>query len=220
MAEDTARAVGAKSPTTVKIGDKDCQIRPLTIAELGELERDCLSRYKREYLKTFTGNSDIIPNFDELLNKELREVAKWDVSDLPPKKAYDPTKIKVEKNLRKWLTEHMNLVLENENGSKLSKSEMESRVQVMAALALDSGDMAEEDYKILTGEVAKKTNVGYVNWWVTGSYDGMISMVHMCFRDNDVSREDIVKAIGDNPNLLTEASRGIEELSAPEVGNG
>lgn len=219
MAEDTSRALGAKSNTTIMIGDKACQIRPLSIAELGELERDCLSRYKRQVLKTFSENIDLVENGTQLLNDKLEEVSKWDVSDLPPKMAHDPSKIIVENKLQLWLEGNMDLELE-EDGKKLSKEQLKNRIQVMTALALDSGELHATDYEILTGHAPKKVNVGYVSWWITAAYDGMISMIYLCFRGNDVTREEVIQAIGDNPNLLVDASREIEKLSAPAVGNG
>lgn len=222
MADDTARAVGSSSGTSIKIGDKECQIRPLTIAELGELERDCLSRYKREYLKTFSDNMDLLESGagSRLLNDKLEEVARWDVSDLPPKMVYDPTQIVIKKSLKDWLEKNMDLKLEDEEGKKLSKFQAENRIKVMAALALDSGDLFDNTYEDLVGEAPKKARVGYVNWWITATFDGMISMVYTCFRGNDLTREEIVQAIGDNPTLLADASREIEKLSVPAAGNG
>ena len=44
MSEVMARAAGAGSPLTVEIGGKQCSVRPLTIRELTEVERDCVER--------------------------------------------------------------------------------------------------------------------------------------------------------------------------------
>lgn len=226
MAEDTARALGSGSSTTIKIGDKDCQIRPLTIAELGELERDCLSRYKRAYLKTYSENMDLLSDGagTKLLNDKFEEVARWDIADLPPKSVYDPTQIKVTDKLVGWLKENVELLLDDEdekgNKKKLSKERAKDRIRVLTALSLDNGELQDATYESLVGVAPKTAKVGYVNWWITATFDGMISMVYTCFRGNGLSRDDIVKAIGDNPTLLADASREIENLSAPAAGNG
>ncbi len=219
MADDTSRALGAKSGTTVTIDGKECQIRPLTIAELGELERDCLKRYKRQYLTTFSDNADLLPNGQNLVKEKLEEVAKWDVSDLPPKMVYDPTKLIAKKSLKDWLVENYDLS-DEDDGVKLTKEKLKDRIRIYAALALDSGTLQDATYESLVGDAPKKTKVGYVNWWITATFDGMISMIYTCFRDSGFTRDQIVKAIGDNPALLNEASRQIEELSAPDAGNG
>ena len=169
---------------------------------------------------TFSENMDLVPNGAKLLSDKLEEVARWDVSDLPPKVVYDPAKIEVKKSLKGWLEKNMDLVLEDESGNKLTKSQAENRIRVMAALALDSGDLEDSTYENLVGSAPKQAKVGYVNWWITATFDGMISMVYTCFRGNGLTREEIVQAIGDNPNLLADASREIEKLSAPAAGNG
>ena len=105
MSETMARALGAKGAMTVTIAEKECQTRALGIAELTEIERECLDRYKRQYLRTFVQNLDMIPKGkrDSILEKKMEEVAKWDIDDLPPKFAHDPTRIKVTSELKSWL---------------------------------------------------------------------------------------------------------------------
>ena len=103
MPDDMARALGAEGSTTVEIAGKQCTVRPLSLQELTEAERDCLERYKRSYLKTFSDNRDLIPNYETVIQQKMDEAAKWDVDDLPTKNAYDPAAIKINKALRRWL---------------------------------------------------------------------------------------------------------------------
>ena len=72
----------------------------------------------------------------------------------------------------------------------------------------------------MTGGKPLKVKVPYVSWWITGSFDGMITLIWTCFKHNGVSREDVARELGRNEALLTELSREIETLSVPAVGNG
>lgn len=224
MAEDVARAVGAKGPV-VKLGDREYQIRPLTIRELTELERDCLERYKRSYLQTHAKNADLIYNGntrgrEEYIKSKIEEASKWDVTTLPVKAVYDVDQVKVTAKLKIWLTNHVGFSKTDELGHTLSDSELDTKARRLIATALDNGTLTEEKYEDLAGSRAKKVYVGYVNWWVTATVEGMISMIWMCFKDAGVSRDAVAQEIGKNPELLVQVSREIERLSAPAEGNG
>jgi len=210
MPDDMARALGAGSSTTVKIGGKDCTVRPLNIRELTEAERDCLQRYRRSYLETWQQNLDLLPEGSEMLRTKIEEAARWDVDDLPPKWAYDPRQIELTAGLKKWVKGEMNLEGKADN----------DRLQRLVTTALDQGLLSEKKYMELAGKEPKKAKVPYVNWWITGSFDGMITFVWLCFRPNGVTREEVIDALGDNPSLLADTSRQIEELSSPASGNG
>ena len=75
MSEQMARALAATSPMTVMIGGKECTVRPLGIQELTEVERDCVQRFKRQYLETFSQNLDLLPENrrTELLEQKMEE---------------------------------------------------------------------------------------------------------------------------------------------------
>lgn len=218
MAEDVARAVGAGSPITVKICGKDCRPRPLTIKELTELERDCLSRYRRSYIQAFSENADLLgEDGRRIVREKLEEAAKFDVSTLPSKFVYDPKKIQVNRSLEQWLEENLEGY---EPDTLLSKETRDRALKRIVATQLDSGALSDELYENLTGVAPKKARVGYVSWWITATFDGMISMIHLVFRDSGVSRDEVAAEIGRNPSLLVDLSREIEHLSVPEVGNG
>jgi hypothetical protein len=90
----------------------------------------------------------------------------------------------------------------------------------MAATALDQGMLTTEQYQTLVGVAPIKLLIPYVNWWITGSFDGMISVIWTCFRRSGVTRQEITDELGTNMQLLVEISREIERLSAPEPKNG
>ena len=57
MSKEMARALGAEGITEVVIAGKKCVARPLTAPELTVVERDCVERYRRSYIKTFVDNA-------------------------------------------------------------------------------------------------------------------------------------------------------------------
>jgi hypothetical protein len=211
MPDDVARALGTPGPTMVEIGGKQCQSRPLTMQELSEAERDCLKRYKREYLETFAENADLLPKGEGagLLQEEMRKAAKWDINDLPTKHGHDPKAIKINRSIRKWLEGNFDV-----------KGKTDESLKILAAAALDQETMTAEQYKEMVGARPHKVKIPYVNWWVTGAFDGMIALVFICFRHNGVTREEVAAEMIKNPTMMTELSREIESLSVPAVGNG
>ena len=154
MAEDVARALKAKSPMMVKFGEKECQVRPLGIRELAEVEQDCLERYKRTYLKTWSDNIDLIPNGEAALYDKLDEAAKWDIDDLPAKYAYDHNYVTVSKLLKNWLVSHFSLDL---------KRLGDDRARKLTASALDQEMLSPKEYEDLTSHNIKPEKVSYVN---------------------------------------------------------
>lgn len=212
MSEAMARAVGAGSPLTVEIDGKQCTVRPLSIRELTEVERDCVERYRRSYLKTFADNLDLVPKNirESMMREKFEEAARWDVDDLPRKEAFSSVKVKVTKGLRRFIKAEYTETTEPDD----------DKIQLLAAAALDSGMLSVEQYKSLTGEDAKPTKVPYVAWWITGSTEGKITFIWMTFRHNDVTREQVADAVSENIALFTEVAQEIERLSSPQLGNG
>ncbi len=219
MAEDVTRAVGGKGPEPIKINGKDCFPKPLTLKELGELERDCISRYRKDYVKGF---SDVVSELPEamrvpLIMEKVNEAGHFELKTLPAKFVYEPKKIELTNQLKIWLEENMDGYLDD---TAPGKSDYDQSLRIAAAQALDQGVLTEEKYQELCKKPARKTKVAYVNWWTTGTFDGMLSMIHLSFRDYGVSREDVAEAIGNKKGILAQVAREIEKLSAPEPGNG
>jgi len=212
MSNDTARALGAKSPMVVKFGDKECQVRPLGIQELAEVEQDCLARYRRSYLETWHKNADLLPNGAQILQEKMEEAARWDVEDLPTKRAYDGNSVCVTKQLRQWVGAQFEI----EDVQKVN----ENRIASIAASCLDQGLLSEAKYKELTGKVIIPEQIAYVNWWITGAYDGMITMTWICFKKYGITREEVSEKLCLDRVLMAEVAREIERVSAPAVGNG
>ena len=219
MSEDVARAVGAESPDGIRINGKDCRPRPLTIKELTELQRECLSQYRRSFVQAFSENADLLPGDEgkKLIREKLEEAARFDISNLPKRDVYDPRKIKINPSIEKWLVENVEGYEKDEEASKEKQEKTTKRV---VASALDEGLLDPKVYEELTGVHLVPSRVGYVNWWITGSFDGQIAMICLAFRGCNVTKDEIFLEIGRNPRVLIDLAREIEHLSAPEVGNG
>lgn len=216
MSEAMARALKASSPMTVVIAGKECSVRPMSIQELTEVERDCVEQYKRQYLKTFADNVDLLPEAIRMdtLTAKMDEAARWDVGDLPTKYAHDATQIKLTIRLREWLKSHYKI------GEKATGKGSDARLCRLAAGALDQDVLTAAEYEKLTDDKPPRVKVPYVNWWITGAYDGMIAFTYICFKHNGVTRAQVIEALRDDMGMLMELSREIERLSTPQVGNG
>lgn len=213
MSEDMARALGSEGVTTITIAGKQCTARPLSLAELTVVERDCVKRYRRSYIETFVDNADLLPKDQSLqmISKATDKAARWDIDDLPQKFAYDPDRLKLNKEVRQWLAKHFDLDGQEVEDDKLLR---------FCASALDQGLLSPDAYKGMVGEDPSRLKVGYANWWITGCMDGMVSLLWVCFRHNGVTREQVLEELENNPALLTEMSSEISSLTAPQLGNG
>ncbi len=208
-----SRALGAKGGLTVKIAGKECTVRPLGMRELKEVENDCLERYQRKCLKCFSDNLYLLSEKerDGIMVQKLDEVSRWDIDSLPPKYAHDGERIKVTKGLRGWLSANLGM----------GRRADDKQVKQLTATALDQGSLSTDEYKQLTGgNMPPRLKVSYSNWWITSMFDGMITFIWVCFRQNGVTREEVIDELGNDLGKLAEVSREIERLSSPSVGNG
>jgi len=207
-----ARAVAAGSSLTVEIGGVQCSVRPLSLRELTEVERDCVERFRRGYLKTFADNIDLVPAAlrEPMMQEKFEQAARWDVDDLPVKFAYDSSQIVLTNKLKAFVGKEFGIEEKSDD----------TKYQRTAASALDQGTLSEAQYEELSGKPIEKAKIPYVSWWITGAMDGMITFIWMAFKHAGVTREQVSDAMADNPALLTEVANEIERLSAPKLGNG
>lgn len=218
MAGDVARAVGAGSSVTVNIAGKDCVVRPLTIKELGEVEAECLSLYKQSVIKTYQENIDTLvtagmsrPDAMALLERKLEQVSGWDVSDLPHKTAYSVNGIPITPKLRALMASRGEF-----NDSEFT----DKQVRKILASLLDSGVITEIECRDASGVSPSKVKIGYANWWVTATMDGMCSMVWSCFKHSGVTRDDVIAHFSKSPAAMMDMAREVENATAPSTGNG
>ncbi len=215
MSEEAARALGVLSSTTVKIAGKECTAKPLGVKDLLEVERICLADYKRRYLETFSSNIDLLPEKEghALLSAKFEECARWDVGDLPPKTAYNHEEIVLTPQLREW-------VIEN-SGMKDEKDMPDSRCRRIASTLMDMERLTEDLYlKLSEQSHSPKYLIPYANWWLTGSTEGIVTLLWIAFRSSGITKDEIEEEFNRNMGALADLSREIERMSAPQAGNG
>lgn len=219
MSEDTARAVGAFSSDSVLIQGKECFPRALTLKELGELERDCLSRYRKASVQGFAELLEFLPAEERAaaIAQKVDDTSRLQLKDIPPRWVHDPAAIVLTDELRGWLQDNMDGYLPDKADSD---KDFDLALKSAAAAALDQDLMSDTVYKELTKHPPRKTRVGYVNWWTTGSFDGRLSMMCLAFREYGFTRDQIAEAVGMKQGILLKIARDVEKLSAPDVGNG
>lgn len=217
MSEDVARMVGAGSSESVTINGKECFPRPLTLVELTEIERDCLKMCKRRVIETFSENADLLPESirEARLIEKMDEVSTWDLSNLPKKWTYDPRSIVVTPELTQWLERELNF-----KPGMYPKDKLELVKARLVVTALDEERMTIEEYKKLSPQShPRKYAVGYVEWWITGSLEGISTLVWKCFQ-HQCTREEVMTEMMKNPAIMRNAACEIEALTAPAlVGN-
>jgi hypothetical protein len=211
MSDDVARAVASGSPDGLTINGKPCSARPLSIREIGEIERDCLQQYRRRYLQAFADNVDLLPGGDDLLLQKAEECARWDVDILPKKFVYDMSGIVITPKLKQWLVNNV-----GEDADKYNKRALEKIV----LNCLDKEALKPEQVKAMTGKTPRKIATGYVNWWITAEAEGMVSMIYHCVKHGGITKEDVIEQFSNKDAQLAMLSRDIESMSTPQVGNG
>ena len=210
MSDEMSRALGTGGSTVVVAG-KECQVRPLGVGELADVERECLRQYRESYIDTYANaRKHLGKKGDALLLQKIEEAGHWDINDLPLKYAFDEDTVVTTKALEEWVSEKF--------GVEMPVGER--KIKRLTATALDQKMLSEAECVKLAGAVPVKTSVGYVNWWITGCFEGMITFIWMCFKTNGVTKKQVLEELRDKPDLLSSLSREIEHLSAPVAKNG
>jgi hypothetical protein len=186
------------------------------------LEYDALAHHKRQYIKTFTDNADLLGNGDAvgLIERQMIKAANWDVEDLPQKDTYGVWNVTITGALKKWILDEYDIELnEVDSEGKEDTEKNERAARAVLATALDDGTIDSKKVKELTGGTPIKGRVRYDQWWITGSRMGMISFVYHSIRHDypDVTSDDI----GKWPySKLVQAARLVENITVASMGNG
>lgn len=204
--ERESRALAAGR--TIEVEGVEYRLRPITVQHLCDLEEDALDNFKRQYLKTFRDNADLLgDDAKELLVKKVDEVGRWSISDLPQKDAYDTGRVPVTAKVRKWVAENWEEVPETDVG-----------IRALLANALDTGRITARGLERLAGKRPLHGRVRYDQWWVTASMNGQIAFIvssvrydHPKVTKREVRNWPLVK--------ITEAARIVESLSSAAMGN-
>ncbi len=216
MSEDMARALGARGPEPIIIDGKEYFPRPLNVKDLAEVQRECLKYYRKAYLEA---QKDVAETIDDpierrqFMDQKRAEAGSFDLGTLPKRFVYDGKSVPVTDKLKKWLLE--NLEVEFPPGP-----DCETKYHRAVSIALDSGDLTEQEVEQLTGKKIRKVKTPYVNWWIGGCIDGMLAMVHQAFKDQGLRIDQIKFSMMNDGSMLAQIAREIEHLTAPETGNG
>jgi hypothetical protein len=214
MSDDVARALGAGGASPFMINGKEVTPKPLNLKQITELQRDCVSQYRLGYLQRIKDGLSFMELDDPraYMNNLVETSARWDVDDLPSRSVFDTTTTPLTPELESWAKQ-------NVPGYESKKNEVLKRRYI--AFALDSELLTEEEYLKRANVPVVKINTGYVNWWVTGTPEGMLAMVWHTVKEDGISKEELGIALVDKQGVFTELSREIESISAPAVaGNG
>lgn len=206
MGDDLSRVVGAGQ--TLTINGKDYKLKPICMRLLMEIQQECVRDYKREYLRTFTDNADILGDQGlAMLSSQTMEVAGWTIDNLPQKWGYDTSPLPVTKQLRGRVAEEMG-----------QDPKDDKRIRAFVSAMLEMGTITSEEVAKLAGKSPRKVRVPYDAWWSTGTYTGMSWLVWSSISQSDqsVTREEVLNwPIAS----LIEAARIVESLTSPAVGN-
>jgi len=205
-----ARALGAGEK--IEINGKNFVLRPVVIQSLADLELEALQAYKRQYLETYKRNADLLENGQEVLVKKVEEAARWTVSDLPMKRAFDASNVTMTEELKKLLIDIFDLKDDDIPTRALIYG-------VLLAMALDTERITPEKVREMTGKRPREGRIRFDQWWVTAEKSGMISYVYCSLKaDNpDITQNEVGKW---PVYKLTEASRTVDRITAASMGNG
>lgn len=214
-----ARILGASE--VADVNGEEYKLSPLTAGLLCEMEREALRHYKREYIQTVTDNVDLLCNGtprETYLHEKVMEVARWSVDDLPQKTVYDMSRVSVGT----WKDEETFMV--SDKVSVWMKSRYpgvpnnEMAIRSLLASALDSQMLSPDEIKEMTGKGPEAGRVRYDQWWITGCYEGMISLVTESIKINhpDITKEKVKSwPFG----KIVQLARTAESLSVADMGN-
>ena len=207
MSDREARAMAAAE--FVEVDGKQFKLRPISIQNLVDLEREAMSHYKRQYLMTYRDNADLLgDDAKSMLRQKMEEVAKWELHDLPQKDVFDTSQVPLTDAVKKWLEENFGQL-----------PDTDTAIHAVLVTALDTGQLKSSELKKLTGKLPIQGRVRFDQWWVTGSMEGMLSLITTSIRQEhpdltakDVSSWPLAKII--------ETARLVEGVTSASMGNG
>jgi len=208
MSGDREARVVAAGPS-IEIDDKQYRLRPVSVQQLCDLELDALEYYKRQYLKTYARNVDLLDEkrSKELIEQKIEAVARWDVDDLPQKDAHDAGQVPVTEKIKEWIEEAFGELPSTDAGTR-----------ALLANALDTKRITPSEVKEMAGKGPLRGMVRYDQWWVTATLTGMVSFIAGSIQQEhpEVTREQV-----SNWSFVkvAEAARKVESVTTPAVGN-
>ena len=227
MSEKERRIAGVS--VKMQINGEEYTLSPISYAQLGQLQQEALEWYKRQHLKTYADNADLLPDGQAMLRQELKKAAQWDIDHLPYKAEYDCSRVPIDGELDKFLMEYFDGLLEQEpssiNGEEINpaalelfRRQQESRKRVLLESCLTKGILDPKKVKQWTGHTPRTVKVQYDAWWLSGTTQGMVAAIHASLSKAHpkLTREEISQWGAAD---LAEGVSNIMSLTAPTVGN-
>ncbi len=208
MGEDVARAVGAGDFVTVD--GTDYYLSPLDMGILSVLQRQAVKYYKRLYLESYRDGLEILEsngNSNSLLQSKLEEISSWDIDKCPTRRVHDTSAVKITSQLKKKLEELMGEIPSGDD-----------RIRALLRYCLDAEKLNAEDVEKLTDSEVGTRIVEYDLWWISGTYDGMITMVWTSVNQNhpELTKEQVSRwPIA----TVASAQRTAERMTSPDPKN-
>lgn len=204
MSDREARALGAGE--SIEVNGNKYTLRPVVCQHLCDLERESLKYYKQQYLEPYYEAAFRLKDSSIVLSK-LDEVARWDLDDIPRKKAHETDRMPVTDKLRETLK---NLYGTPPDDDKQARN--------LLADALDTGQMSVKEAEALTGASPVVGKVRYDWWWVSSTTKGRLMWVTSSLRQDhkDMTEDEVAKwPIAS----LVSASSIVQNLTKPNMGN-
>lgn len=200
-----ARATGAGA--SFEVNEKTYTLRPLTLRQLQEVQREALRTYKRQILQTYSDSVEFLANGQQLLEKKIEEISRWDISDIPAKTSYDLRGAVESDAVKEWIETKYGRLPES-RGVKMH----------MLSMALDTGDVTKEELEKIAGTKIATFRIAYDNWWVSSTLEGMTAFVWASVGGTQAGVS--IEEIRSWPvNKLTDAATLVESITAPDMGN-
>ncbi len=225
MSDDReARILGAGKQ--IEVGDKKYTLRPIVARHLAELEREALDFYKRQYLRTFARNLDLLDGErNGLMRETMMEVARWGLNELPQITVYDISNVSLGQQegdvftpiqkLKDWALKEYSDTPAKDVSDMLKT---ERTLRAVLSSELDSETLKPKKFEELTGQYPKVGKIRYDQWWVTACMQGMISFTaisvkyeHSEVTEDEVSRWPIPK--------ITEGAQIVQSVTSAALGN-
>lgn len=207
MSDKEARALAASE--FIEVNGVEYALRPVGMQQLHEVQRSSVDYYKREYLRTYATNLDLMPESVRagMMERKLDEVARWDIGNLPTKVAHDVRAVPITPALLKWLENEHDDVPETDSGKR-----------AVVAAALDSGKLTVDAVQEMTKSRPARIKIPYDSWWVTATYEGMVTFIRASLQagGSQVGRDALMAW---PLAKVMEAARKVEAVTAPSLGN-
>lgn len=208
---DEAKILDASDTVTVR--GKQYQLAALDLRQLISLQQEAFRAYKRDYLQTYSDTVKLLHDDPDvqrtMLSQKIDEVSRWTAKSMPRVLAYSVAHAELNAAMRSWCEATYSLD---------PKKTTDSHYRGLLTTALDSGSLSAEQFAEMAHVEPRRGLVPYEMWWVTGSYEGMVSFVTASIRRHDTTIREQEVMDWSLPDLIYSARR-IESMTEPSAGN-